>query len=129
MATQFQKGLNSNFRLILGADSTRRRGWMMPLLNCMYATPYVRHSMDRTGACEDNVMSEQKWPPLNAVFHARTLVHRQHHEPTKKSWAATRMSTMSRPNTLVLKGGVEPPRPFGHTDLNRARLPIPPLEQ
>ena len=28
----------------------------------------------------------------------------------------------------VLKGGVEPPRPFGHTDLNRARLPIPPLE-
>ncbi len=30
---------------------------------------------------------------------------------------------------LVLKGGVEPPRPFGHTDLNRARLPIPPLEQ
>ena len=30
---------------------------------------------------------------------------------------------------MVLKGGVEPPRPFGHTDLNRARLPIPPLEQ
>ena len=25
------------------------------------------------------------------------------------------------------EGGVEPPRPFGHTDLNRARLPIPPL--
>ena len=31
-------------------------------------------------------------------------------------------------NVSVLKGGVEPPRPFGHTDLNRARLPIPPLE-
>ena len=29
--------------------------------------------------------------------------------------------------TLVREGGVEPPRPFGHTDLNRARLPIPPL--
>lgn len=29
---------------------------------------------------------------------------------------------------LVLEGGVEPPRPHGHTDLNRARLPIPPLE-
>lgn len=28
---------------------------------------------------------------------------------------------------LVRKGGVEPPRPHGHTDLNRARLPIPPL--
>ena len=25
------------------------------------------------------------------------------------------------------EGGVEPPRPHGHTDLNRARLPIPPL--
>ena len=37
--------------------------------------------------------------------------------------ARVRVPTMS-----VLKGGVEPPRPFGHTDLNRARLPIPPLE-
>jgi hypothetical protein len=24
----------------------------------------------------------------------------------------------------VGKGGVEPPRPYGHTDLNRARLPF-----
>ncbi len=24
----------------------------------------------------------------------------------------------------VGEGGVEPPRPFGHTDLNRARLPF-----
>lgn len=29
--------------------------------------------------------------------------------------------------SVVREGGVEPPRPFGHTDLNRARLPIPPL--
>ena len=28
---------------------------------------------------------------------------------------------------MVREGGVEPPCPFGHTDLNRARLPIPPL--
>src|SRR5512134_557696 len=28
---------------------------------------------------------------------------------------------------MVREGGVEPPHPFGHTDLNRARLPIPPL--
>ena len=28
---------------------------------------------------------------------------------------------------LVRERGVEPLRPFGHTDLNRARLPIPPL--
>src|SRR5918999_6276819 len=27
-------------------------------------------------------------------------------------------------SSLVGKGGVEPPRPFGHTDLNRARLPF-----
>src|SRR5699024_1451123 len=27
---------------------------------------------------------------------------------------------------VVREGGVEPPRPLGHTDLNRARLPIPP---
>ncbi len=31
------------------------------------------------------------------------------------------------PLLRVREGGVEPPRPFGHTDLNRARLPIPPL--
>jgi hypothetical protein len=30
------------------------------------------------------------------------------------------------PGCGVREGGVEPPRPFGHTDLNRARLPIPP---
>ena len=28
------------------------------------------------------------------------------------------------PQSLVGKGGVEPPRPYGHTDLNRARLPF-----
>ena len=32
-----------------------------------------------------------------------------------------------RPGAVVREGGVEPPRPLGHTDLNRARLPIPPL--
>ncbi|GES04443.1 hypothetical protein Acor_65110 [Acrocarpospora corrugata] len=30
----------------------------------------------------------------------------------------------SRGQSFVGKGGVEPPRPFGHTDLNRARLPF-----
>ena len=28
------------------------------------------------------------------------------------------------PDCVVGMGGVEPPRPFGHTDLNRARLPF-----
>ena len=31
------------------------------------------------------------------------------------------------PQVLVREGGVEPPHPFEYTDLNRARLPIPPL--
>jgi hypothetical protein len=38
-----------------------------------------------------------------------------------------RRSTLVR--VSVREGGVEPPRPFGHTDLNRARLPVPPLAQ
>ena len=37
------------------------------------------------------------------------------------------LSQMIRLSDGVREGGVEPPRPFGHTDLNRARLPIPPL--
>jgi len=28
---------------------------------------------------------------------------------------------------VVREGGVEPPHPCGYTDLNRARLPVPPL--
>src|SRR4051812_46423631 len=35
---------------------------------------------------------------------------------TSRSWGI--------PQDCVGKGGVEPPRPFGHTDLNRARLPF-----
>jgi hypothetical protein len=31
------------------------------------------------------------------------------------------------PHVVVREGGVEPPHPFEYTDLNRARLPIPPL--
>jgi hypothetical protein len=30
---------------------------------------------------------------------------------------------------MVREGGLEPPCPHGHTDLNRARLPISPLAQ
>src|SRR6187549_1850130 len=37
------------------------------------------------------------------------------------------LSACAQSPRSVRKGGVEPPRPFGHTDLNRARLPIPPL--
>ncbi len=38
-------------------------------------------------------------------------------------WTSPRSSDLG---LTVREGGVEPPRPFGHTDLNRARLPIPP---
>ena len=38
-----------------------------------------------------------------------------------------RKAPITRGLPVVREGGVEPPRPFGHTDLNRARLPIPPL--
>ena len=31
---------------------------------------------------------------------------------------------LSNRGSLVREGGVEPPRPHGHTDLNRARLPF-----
>src|SRR5512143_2544151 len=34
---------------------------------------------------------------------------------------------MVESQTLVRKGGLEPPRPFGHWILSPARLPIPPL--
>src|SRR5690554_6799272 len=37
--------------------------------------------------------------------------------------------TMSWDITMVREGGLEPPCPHGHTDLNRARLPISPLAQ
>jgi hypothetical protein len=35
-------------------------------------------------------------------------------------------SPRAEPNRLVRMRGLEPPRAFAHTDLNRARLPIPP---
>ena len=33
----------------------------------------------------------------------------------------------NRSSTVVREGGLEPPHPFGHRNLNPARLPIPPL--
>src|SRR6478609_11957862 len=45
--------------------------------------------------------------------------------PTTKGPAAdTPTGPSPSVSTRVGKGGVEPPRPFGHTDLNRARLPF-----
>src|SRR5271156_6606611 len=36
-------------------------------------------------------------------------------------------SAPARWRTVVGEGGLEPPHPFGHRNLNPARLPIPPL--
>src|SRR3954466_10356217 len=51
-------------------------------------------------------------------------------EPAQRPLTATspgRAGARACTSGIVREGGVEPPRPFGHTDLNRARLPIPPL--
>ena len=52
--------------------------------------------------------------------------------PQDRDWLsvslrAVRPSLMSRSRTVVGEGGLEPPHPFGHRNLNPARLPIPPL--
>src|SRR5699024_11853453 len=38
-----------------------------------------------------------------------------------------RSTSVNRGSSAVREGGLEPPCPLEHTDLNRARLPIPPL--
>lgn len=45
---------------------------------------------------------------------------------THEKRAPTRTFVRWRPVSMVREGGVEPPRPFGHWNLNPARLPIPP---
>src|SRR5579863_8713604 len=45
---------------------------------------------------------------------------------TDAATSAAAMQTMGFLEIRVRMRGLEPPRPYGHTDLNRARLPIPP---
>ncbi len=68
--------------------------------------------------------------------HARAKTAPPHREDSRSSATGVAGDLRSAPrfeaprrvgSHLVREGGVEPPRPFGHTDLNRARLPIPPL--
>ena len=59
-------------------------------------------------------------PPVNSAG-------RRESNGTSCGSVAIATGSYERPVTTVREGGVEPPRPFGHTDLNRARLPIPPL--
>ena len=47
--------------------------------------------------------------------------------PQQKKKAPPHDDVSWEPFSLVREGGVEPPHPFEYTDLNRARLPIPPL--
>src|SRR5215208_1629204 len=49
--------------------------------------------------------------------------------PERETTARQRTAAVPTTRTPFLKmrmRGLEPPRPYGHTDLNRARLPIPP---
>ena len=60
--------------------------------------------------------------PPHAQWHTQRALSahqalQQTTKPQAKAWGFV----------VVREGGVEPPRPFGHTDLNRARLPVPPL--
>ena len=57
---------------------------------------------------------------------SRALVRRPHRR-AGRSRNGQSPGSETRGQSHVREGGVEPPRPFGHTDLNRARLPIPPL--
>jgi hypothetical protein len=43
-------------------------------------------------------------------------------QDTETTWLALSASTGHQ--SFVGEGGFEPPRPYGHTDLNRARLPF-----
>src|SRR5215472_12229582 len=45
--------------------------------------------------------------------------------PAREATSAAAAQRMARRLRLRMRG-LEPPRPKGHTDLNRARLPIPP---
>src|SRR5882762_10247965 len=46
--------------------------------------------------------------------------------PESTTAVATAVRKMIQTLFRVRMRGLEPPRPYGHTDLNRARLPIPP---
>jgi hypothetical protein len=54
-----------------------------------------------------------------------------HRSPVPREIVATTVATggarrVTTGVSLMRMRGLEPPRPYGHTDLNRARLPIPP---
>src|SRR5207248_3725539 len=53
---------------------------------------------------------------------ARATARLVHHQVERR--LRTRPKAPNSAPLTVGKGGVEPPRPYGHTDLNRARLPF-----
>ena len=75
--------------------------------------------------------------PVGACRQARPDDRRGRVRPRRRVWSGGRGGVRVRENPrdpgvlgvvlLVREGGVEPPLHFWNTDLNRARLPIPPL--
>src|SRR4051812_16883267 len=64
-------------------------------------------------------------PPADAGRSAPTADGRRCGLPSAaRDWVPAFWRDWGIPQSDVGKGGVEPPRPSGHTDLNRARLPF-----
>ena len=97
-------------------------------------------SVRTPGGTYDHVVRTLEWTRLepdvvSMKFYARGLgivLERDLSGGDERFWLVSSTGPYGRParlieESLVREGGVEPPRPFGHTDLNRARLPIPPL--
>jgi len=61
------------------------------------------------------------WRAASMIERPQGLLSWENKEPRPKE------AGVSNVNLLVGEGGLEPPRPFGHWNLNPARLPIPPL--
>src|SRR3954463_10610216 len=60
-----------------------------------------------------------------AMVKALTSTRRRDASSRLGEWASRPARQPGRnPWDVVGEGGVEPPRPYGHTDLNRARLPF-----
>ena len=90
-------------------------------------TRHRRRNSSPGGSCYH---SSRDWPMLQSLTDVeREAVGTKSIDDGRVSRIALTARPSPRETSLlrVREGGVEPPRPFGHTDLNRARLPIPPL--
>ncbi len=47
---------------------------------------------------------------------------------SRRDESVSRSNNLEERQNLVLRRGLEPPRPFGHMNLNHTRIPVPPPE-